>query len=80
MLCKDGYEHELAKLTAERTDKPVSGPEATNPGLPHWLQRSSDQNQVRVFAMLNLGKANSCFIEILIDIILRVLYSPRHKS
>ncbi|XP_047075400.1 protein SMAX1-like [Lolium rigidum] len=45
MLCKDGYERELAKLTAERTDKPVSGPQATNPGLPHWLQRTSDQNQ-----------------------------------
>uniref|UniRef100_A0ACD6A3Y1 Uncharacterized protein n=1 Tax=Avena sativa TaxID=4498 RepID=A0ACD6A3Y1_AVESA len=45
MFCKDGYENELAELTAERTDKPVSGPEATNSGLPHWLQRSSDQNQ-----------------------------------
>ncbi|CAM0911328.1 unnamed protein product [Alopecurus aequalis] len=45
MLCKDGYEHELAKLTGERKDKPVYGSEATNPGLPHWLQRSSDKNK-----------------------------------
>lgn len=45
MLCKDGYEHELARLTAELTEKAVSNLEATNAGLPLWLQRSSDKNQ-----------------------------------
>ncbi|KAF7101564.1 hypothetical protein CFC21_102861 [Triticum aestivum] len=43
MLCKGGYESELAKLAAERTA--VSVPEAANPSLPHWLQRTNDQNQ-----------------------------------
>lgn len=43
MLCKGGYESEVAKLAAERTA--VSVPEAANPSLPHWLQRTNDQNQ-----------------------------------
>ncbi|XBI10194.1 hypothetical protein VPH35_137531 [Triticum aestivum] len=43
MLCKGGYESELTKLAAERTA--VSVPEAANPSLPHWLQRTNDQNQ-----------------------------------
>lgn len=43
MLCKGGYERELAKLVADRVDKPASRPETANPSLPHWLQRSTDQ-------------------------------------
>lgn len=78
MLCKGGYESELAKLAAERTA--VSVPEAANPSLPHWLQRTNDQNQVCVFSMFNLDKTNSYSIENLIDIILLFLYSLRHKS
>ncbi|KAM3190508.1 hypothetical protein ACQJBY_068534 [Aegilops geniculata] len=45
MLCKGGYESELTKLAAERTA--VSVPEAANPSLPHWLQRTNDQNQFK---------------------------------
>jgi hypothetical protein len=47
-LCKGSYEHELAKLAAEQKDKPAAGPEAARPGLPHWMQPSSDQPQVHV--------------------------------
>ncbi|GJN09718.1 hypothetical protein PR202_ga27749 [Eleusine coracana subsp. coracana] len=46
-LCKGSYEHELAKLAAERTDKPAARPESARPGLPHWMQPSSDQPQTR---------------------------------
>ncbi|XP_006659250.2 protein SMAX1-like [Oryza brachyantha] len=47
LLCKGGYERELAKLEAEQADKPASRPEAAKPGLPHWLQLSNDQNKAK---------------------------------
>ncbi|KAG8087020.1 hypothetical protein GUJ93_ZPchr0010g9052 [Zizania palustris] len=43
LLCKGGYDRELAKLEAERQDKPASCPEPAKPGLPHWLKLSNDQ-------------------------------------
>lgn len=51
LACKVGYDRELAKLAAEQKEKPVSRPEAAKPGLPHWMQPSSDQSQVCVFSM-----------------------------
>ncbi|KAL6659154.1 hypothetical protein ACP70R_003194 [Stipagrostis hirtigluma subsp. patula] len=45
LLCKGSYERELAKLAAERIDKPAPRPEAAKPGLPHWLQPSNDRAQ-----------------------------------
>ncbi|RCV30446.1 hypothetical protein SETIT_6G095400v2 [Setaria italica] len=47
LLCKGSYDRELAKLAAERKEKPASRPEAAKPGLPHWLQPSSDQTQTK---------------------------------
>ncbi|XP_062191139.1 protein SMAX1-like [Phragmites australis] len=47
ILCKGSYERELAKLAAERIEKPAPCPEAPKPGLPHWMQRSSDQSQAK---------------------------------
>ncbi|TVU42179.1 hypothetical protein EJB05_08572, partial [Eragrostis curvula] len=44
-LCKGSYEHELAKLAADRTNKPAARPETARLGLPHWMQPSGDQPQ-----------------------------------
>lgn len=51
LRCKGSYDRELAKLAAEQKEKPASRPEAVKPGLPHWMQPSSDQPQVCVFSM-----------------------------
>jgi len=51
LFCKGSYDRELAKLAAEQKEKPASRPEAVKPGLPHWMQPSSDQPQVCVFSM-----------------------------
>ncbi|OEL34952.1 Protein SMAX1-like [Dichanthelium oligosanthes] len=47
LFCKGSYDRELAKLAAERKDKPASRPEVAKPGLPHWLQPNSDQPQTK---------------------------------
>ncbi|CAO2201185.1 unnamed protein product [Urochloa humidicola] len=47
LLCKGSYDRELAKLAAERKDKPEPRLEAAKPGLPHWLQPSNDQPQTK---------------------------------
>ncbi|XP_066351046.1 protein SMAX1-like [Miscanthus floridulus] len=47
LFCKGSYERELAKLAAEQKEKPASRPEAVKPGLPHWMQPSSDQPQTK---------------------------------
>ncbi|RLN03573.1 chaperone protein ClpB [Panicum miliaceum] len=47
LLCKGSYDRELVKLAAERKDKPASRPEVARPGLPHWMQPSSDQPQTK---------------------------------
>ncbi|WVZ94294.1 hypothetical protein U9M48_040200 [Paspalum notatum var. saurae] len=47
LLCKGSYDRELAKLSAQQKDKPASCPEAAKPGLPHWLQPSSDKPQTK---------------------------------
>ncbi|CAL5007232.1 unnamed protein product [Urochloa decumbens] len=47
LRCKGSYDHELAKLAAERKDKPAPRPEPAKSGLPHWLQPSSDQPQTK---------------------------------
>jgi hypothetical protein len=51
LFCKGSYDRELAKLAVEQKEKPASRPEAVKPGLPHWMQPSSDQPQVCVFSM-----------------------------
>ncbi|KAL6842277.1 hypothetical protein ACP4OV_027925 [Aristida adscensionis] len=47
LICKGSYERELAKLAAERIDKPAPRPEPAKPGLPHWLQLSNGQAQAK---------------------------------
>ncbi|KAJ1267958.1 hypothetical protein BS78_07G098900 [Paspalum vaginatum] len=47
LLCKGSYDRELAKLSAKQKDKPASCPDAAKPGLPHWLQPSSDKPQTK---------------------------------
>lgn len=47
LLCKGSYDRELAKLSSDQKDKPASCPEAAKPGLPHWLQPSSDKAQTK---------------------------------
>ncbi|CAD6265759.1 unnamed protein product [Miscanthus lutarioriparius] len=47
LFCKGSYDRELAKLAAEQKEKPASRPEAVKPGLPHWMQPSSDQPQTK---------------------------------
>nr|CAB3480535.1 unnamed protein product [Digitaria exilis] len=47
LICKGSYDRELAKLAADRKDKPASRPEAAKTSLPHWLQPSSDQPQAK---------------------------------
>jgi len=47
LLCKGSYDRELAKLAAEQKENPASRAEAAKPGLPHWMQPSSDQPQTK---------------------------------
>lgn len=75
LLCKGSYDRELAKLAAEQKGKPASRPEVAKPGLPHWMQPSSDQPEVCVFSLFE----HLCSNEI-VNYSPLFSYRPRSKS